>query len=428
MSKKGHRYYFVLGTNHTLCKADIVNVLSKKGVVFEIIEASEEILLIETKERVEISSIMVELGGVVKAGEIFESYSLNDFPKNFLNEITGLKFKEFFLLEKDLDIHFGISVYNGGGRFKKLNQMWFLAPMIARLIKEKLNIGYLPLKNRKLPSFLVDKRNLLNRGFELILIVGLKGIYVGKTLNIQDYKSYSFRDYGRPARDAKSGMIPPKLAKIMINLAGKDKNQIFLDPFCGSGTFLQELVLLDYKNIIGADLEEKAVIASEENINWLFEKYPLKKENYNVKLFKSDVRNLSSKISSRTIDAIVTEPYLGSPRAKFFSPSQIKKEIKELMSLYFEAFIEFKKAVKNDGVIVIIFPVFRFKNNFYYLEILDKIYELGFMNRDFLLRDPKGFELLRLNITSRNSVIFFHPGQSVSREVFVFTKIRQQLY
>lgn len=425
MSKIGHQYYFVLGTNHTLCKVDIVNILFKKGVAFEIIEASEEILLIETREKVKISSLMVELGGVAKAGEIFESYSLNDFPRNFLNEVTGLKFKEFFLPEKDLNIHFGVSVYNGGGGLKKLNQIWFLAPVIARLIKNKLNIGCLPLKDRKLPSFLVDKRNLLNRGFELILIVGLKGIYVGKTLNIQDYKSYSFRDYGRPARDAKSGMIPPKLAKIMINLAGKDKNQIFLDPFCGSGTFLQELVLLDYKNIIGTDLEEKAVIASGENVNWLFEKYSLKKENYNVKLFKSDVRNLSSKIFPRTIDAIVTEPYLGSPKAKFFSPSQIKREIKELMSLYLEAFIEFEKVIKNDGVIVIIFPVFRFKNSFYYLEILDKIHKLGFMNRDFLFEKPKGFEFLKLNITSHNSVIFFRPGQTVSREVFVFTKIRQ---
>jgi len=425
MPKKVYRYYFVLGTNHTLCKVDIVNILSKKGVVFEIIEASEEILLIETKERLEISSLMVELGSVVKAGEIFESYSLNGFPKDFLNEITGLKFKELFLLKKNLDIHFGVSVYNGGGGFKRLNQIWFWAPMMTRSIKEKLNIGYLPLKDRKLPSFLVDKRGLLYHGFELIVVVGSKGIYVGKTLSIQDYKSYSLRDYGRPARDAKSGMIPPKLAKIMINLAGKDKNQIFLDPFCGSGTFLQELVLLDYKNIIGADLEEKAIIASEENIKWLFEKYPLKRENYNIKLFKSDARNLSSKISPGTIDAIVTEPYLGSSKAKFFSPSQIKREIGELTSLYFEAFIEFKKVVKNDGVIVIIFPVFRFKNSFYYLEILDKIYELGFMNRDFLLGEPKGFELLRLNITSRNSVIFFHPDQSVSREVFVFAKTRQ---
>jgi len=138
---------------------------------------------------------------------------------------------------------------------------------------------------------------------------------------------------------------------------------------------------------------------------------------------ESDVRNLSAKIPSKKIDAIVTEPYLGSPKAKFFSPSQAKKEIEKLTIFYLKAFAEFEKLIKNDGVIVIVFPVFRFKNSFYYLEILEEIYKLGLASRNFLFDKPKGFELLKLNVTNRNSIIFFRPGQSISREILVFTKI-----
>jgi hypothetical protein len=118
----------------------------------------------------------------------------------------------------------------------------------------------------------------------------------------------------------------------------------------------------------------------------------------------------------------VTEPYLGSPKARYFNPEQIRKEIIKLEELYLAAFAEFRKVLKDSGVIVIIFPVFRFKNQFFYLEILKKLQALGFKPRDFILQKPNGFGLLNLNLTSRGSVIFFRPGQTVSREIFVFTK------
>lgn len=418
-----YRYYFVLGTNHSLSKVDIINVLLKNCVNFEILEASEEILLIETESKLEVDGLMFELGSAVKIGQIFDKYSQENFPRNFLDEITANKFKEFFLTGENMNFRFGVSVYNGGGGFKTLNKIWFLVPKIARIVKEKLGIRYLHLGEREIPSFLVDKTGFLSRGFELVMVSGNSGIYIGKTLVLQDYKNYSLRDYGRPERDAKSGMIPPKLAKMMINLAGKDKNQVFLDPFCGSGTFLQELVLLGYKNIIGTDLEERAIRSTKENLDWLFKKYSLDKDDYKIRLFKNDVRYLSSKLPTNSIDAIVTEPYLGSPRAKYFSFGQIKEEVARLVPLYISAFMEFGKLVKRDGVIVIAFPIFRFKNQFSNLEILEKIHGLGFKERGFINQKLDGSEFLKLNITPRNSIVFFHPGQTISREIFVFTKV-----
>jgi hypothetical protein len=40
---------------------------------------------------------------------------------------------------------------------------------------------------------------------------------------LQDFESYSKRDYGRPARDPRTGSLPPKLAQILINLAEPNK-------------------------------------------------------------------------------------------------------------------------------------------------------------------------------------------------------------
>ncbi|PIU36203.1 hypothetical protein COT03_00570, partial [Candidatus Shapirobacteria bacterium CG07_land_8_20_14_0_80_39_18] len=201
----------------------------------------------------------------------------------------------------------------------------------------------------------------------------------------------------------------------------KNKEDIFLDPFCGSGTFLQELILLGYGNVIGSDAGVVAIKDTKVNLEWLFKNYPeIKKEDYKIELFECDARSLSSKIPPQKIDAIVTEPYLGSAKRKFFEPEQIKKEISQLEDLYLSAFQEFKKVLRDNGEVVIIFPVFRYQNQFFHLQILDKIYSLGFRSGRFLSEGVKGRELLQLQITKRNSVIFFRPGQLLSREILLF--------
>ncbi|MBQ6317967.1 MAG: hypothetical protein IJI13_10660 [Oscillospiraceae bacterium] len=53
-----------------------------------------------------------------------------------------------------------------------------------------------------------------------------------KVIGVQDIDAYAKRDQARPARDAKVGMLPPKLAQILINLCGPIKpGATILDPF-----------------------------------------------------------------------------------------------------------------------------------------------------------------------------------------------------
>jgi len=424
MNKKSFSYCFILGINHTLAKVEIINILLANNIKFKIIEASQETLIISSQEKIEGLKLINISGNIAKLAKIFADLPLNGFSPKFLEEIVQEDFGDSVL--------FGVSVYGSGGGAKKLNEIWRLVPRLCPEIKNSLialgkKVRFLPPKERKLSTVSVDKNLLSKQGLEIVLCVSQEKIYVGKTIAVQDYESYSFRDYSRPRRDMKSGMIPPKLAKTMINLANKDKKQFFLDPFCGMGTILEELVLLGYKNIIGTDIQEKAIVDSRVNLDWLFQNYrSLEKADYHINLKKCDVRNLSKTIFSQKIDAIITEPYLGSPQLKYFNPRQIKNETRKIESLYLDAFREFKKILSKEGVVVIVFPVFRFRNKFFYLEILDEIKRLGFKRKRFLSPTiaESTAKLLQLKITKRGSIVYYRPGQTVSREIFIFISTR----
>ena len=86
-----------------------------------------------------------------------------------------------------------------------------------------------------------------------------------RVIQVQNINAYARRDQERPARDAKVGMLPPKLAQILINLAGELRSgATVLDPFCGTGVVLQEALLMGYR-AYGTDVSERMVEYSQRN-------------------------------------------------------------------------------------------------------------------------------------------------------------------
>lgn len=83
---------------------------------------------------------------------------------------------------------------------------------------------------------------------------------------------------------------PPKVAQMMINLAGPDRHKILLDPFCGSGTILQEAALLNFQKIYGSDQNSQAVKDSQVNLDWLRKNFGIKTD---ITVGKMNVKNLS---------------------------------------------------------------------------------------------------------------------------------------
>jgi len=389
-------YGFVLGTNHSLCKVEICAVLQSRNIDFKIIASSEEILIIEANE-------------VPKINEFGSTAKLVKFYKD-LNEII------LEVPSTTKNITYGVSVYNGGGRFKQLNQLWYDAPTIAREMRDimreyRIKGGFLQLKDRILSTVSVNENLLKTGGFELVLASGADKTYIGKTLEVQHYEEYSERDYGRPERDDEAGMVPPKIAKMMVNLAQLPKEAKILDPFCGSGTYLMEELLLGYKNIVGSDLDIKAVERSKKNLEWQF-------GDLKINIRSIDALRLGQ--FYKDIDAIITEPFLGSTKLRVMRRDQVLKEREFLEKFYLDVFAQYKKVLKQGGKIVMILPVIRYKSEFYYLDIIDKIQKLGFSRLPYCENQKE----LGLNLTERGTIVYYRPKQTVSREIFVWQLLK----
>jgi hypothetical protein len=103
--------------------------------------------------------------------------------------------------------------------------------------------------------------------------------------------------------DAFVGMLPPKLAQIMLNLATKGERGLQIwDPFCGLGTTLIEAFQAGYSHLLGSDIADDMVIATQTNTS----QFALQ----NLDVFYHDARRIDTKkLTCPTV--IVTEGMLG---------------------------------------------------------------------------------------------------------------------
>ncbi|MDO8260285.1 MAG: DNA methyltransferase, partial [Candidatus Magasanikbacteria bacterium] len=249
-----------------------------------------------------------------------------------------------------------------------------------------------------------------------ILIEDKHNVLIGKTLAVQPFKELSYRDYDRPAKDSKSGMLPPKLAQIMINLSGVSEDEILLDPFCGSGTVLMEGLLMGIKKVIGSDISKKAIDDTKINTDWAIDKFNISNQSYSLTL--KSATELSSFLDKKSIDAIVTEPYLGPQRGDH----EIRKVKQELEKLYSDTIREFKKVLKPNGRIVMLWPCFVTNRDMRITNSTSRNTELSYLNPDFsgfkiVSPLPKELRNDKIKTTNRNTLIYGREGQRVWREI-----------
>jgi len=405
------KYFFILGQNPTLSSVEIISLLSDKTTLFA---ASPDAIILEATQELDIGQLMARLGGTVKVGQIFD-VSPDMEPKDIAENIPRVPGKKSY---------FGFSFYKIDNQIttkefqNKCRKIKNLAMPIKDLLAEVGTAArWVTSKEPNLSSVVVKKNKLLTEaGAEIVFLIDKEKIYLGKTLAVQEFENLSFRDYGRPARSMRVGLMPPKLAKVMINLTRVEKNAKILDPFCGFATILEEAMLWGYENLTGTDINAETLAGAKKNLEWLVKIYNLKPKTYN--LIESDVRRLSEKFSPRSVDAIITEPYLGPPLHGNESPERIQQIIKELSDLYLAAFREFKKILKLDGKIVILFPVFHTEKQDFFLPIIEEIKKIGFAAADPLPKDLEKYSFLK--ITERNSIIYSRPDQKVFREILIF--------
>ncbi|MCX6744461.1 MAG: DNA methyltransferase [Candidatus Parcubacteria bacterium] len=392
------QYFFILGKNPILSEAEIVAVLGFNDKKFKVLKFLDKVLVLDMEKELDVEWLNARLGGTVKIGKILDQmYELDEFEDKFLEQVTFGSGKAFF----------GFSLYplyriNHIEKFqKKLNAI--AMNIKSRLRDEKqISSRYVVSKEPELSSVIVAKNKLLKNGAEICFFIDKEVIIFGQTLAVQAFEEFGARDYSRPGRDQVSGMLPPKLARMMINLAQVKSEAVILDPFVGSGTILQEALVLGYQNLIGSDNSDRAIEDTKKNLDWLFEKS--KVESLKSKVMKLDVKDLSAKFDANSIDAIITEPYLGPALRGNESQAQIEKTINSLESVYLSAFVQFAKVLSKGGKVVMVFPIYNVRNFQSNLDILLQIEKLGFV---------------KLN---KEELVYFRENQFVRRSIVIFKK------
>ncbi len=263
-----------------------------------------------------------KLGGTVKIAKNIGHVSTED-------EIPE-KISEFLLSLKLPKIDFGISGIEGYSKQVKRNLEDF--GIKARFV--------LPKEGNELSSVVVKKQKLI----EIIVRPEGEGFAIGQTIWVQNFEDWNERDYGRPAVDPHAGMLPPKIARMMVNISG---GRTILDPFCGVGTVLAEGLMVG-ASVIGSDVSKAQVERTQKNLEWLGKKP--------FKVFENDARNVSSKITEK-VDAIVTEPDLG-PNNENHLRSQAGNLREKLGYLYISALTDWQKVLKPGGKVVMVIPSF----------------------------------------------------------------------
>ena len=304
---------------------------------------------------------------------------------------------EKFLLESGFDGKFviGVSDYSKGANTRKTQAQ---ALKIKRVLKKSgKSVRVLENKATTLSTATVFHNQLGEKPgrFELILVD--KKWYVG--IGVQNINAYRDRDQNRPARDAKNGMLPPKLAQILINLCGKlPENARILDPFCGTGVVLQEALLMGY-HAYGTDVNERIVGFAKKNLDWL--------EMGDFTLACGDATDYTWE---QPIDAVAFEGYLGPPMSN--APAEIKlKEIKNDLSLLYRNVLSNLSSQLKSGVpVVMALPAWlRPDGHYQRLNLLDEI-------------DALGYNVLKYKNLSQNDLLYFREGQVVAREIIVLRK------
>lgn len=274
-------------------------------------------------------------------------------------------------------------------------------------------------------TVLLHELDLLSgkHGCEIVLIKRDDFVWAGQTVAAHDPNSYTKRDIEKPARDMRVGLLPPKLAQILLNfglwLVESDKKKeetekkkkkkdplTVLDPFCGSGVILMEALLRGWP-VLGSDVSLKSVNGTEKNLDWTRKEWEILKRDVPSTVWKQDA---AKAFELRELPSmVVTETTLGESLIK-------KPTLKEISSHKSEAekvecaFIE-NAAKSLPGVpLVCTFPVWVGSGDPVFLEkVWRVIADCGY--------EPVLPPGVSTDVAVHKSLLYRRPDQFVARQI-----------
>jgi tRNA (guanine10-N2)-dimethyltransferase len=340
------------------------------------------------------------LGGTMKSAKLLTRLEKTELVGAFKYLQESIPEHLQYLPEGKLQ--FGVSVYGF-----KAQRDWLLKQMLSlkKVIKKTgQSVRIIENKSEALESAQILYNKLTGPlGWEILLIRDGADMIIAQTTAVQDIDDYAKRDFGRPMRDAFVGMLPPKLAQTMINLANPAEGAVVLDPFCGTGVVLQEALLLNHP-VYGSDLSEKMVRYTSDNLNWLQEEYEIPK-NWQVE--EADATNHTWK---QPVDAVVCETYLGQPLSGLPDRQKLDQIMAEANTIA-EGFLKnLAPQLKKGTRLCVALPAWHTgQNKFLHLKMLDQLSVLGYNRLEFVHAE-------------KSDLIYRRENQTVARELTILEK------
>jgi tRNA G10 N-methylase Trm11 len=431
-------YIALLGRQPALSMAELERLYGGSNVAW----FSDTSATIETTAPINIES----LGGSLKVGRVTATFARGDW-----RQISMKLVQAYSQAWKDFDgkLTLGISAYGFDASSRDIQKTGIV--LKQKLKQSGTSLRLIPNQESALSSATShhNKLGLSNNKVELMVFRSRSGkVIIAESIGAQNITALARRDQERPKRDAFVGMLPPKLAQIMINLAtpasshealaswqhlqpeleatpgpefkpgakplprsegrsddnADTRGLCILDPFCGTGVLLQEAALLGY-NVYGTDLSEKMIRYSRDNLNWLQETHHIKVDWY---LHEGDAMTTKWQ---QPIDAVACEAYLGQPFSAPPSPSKLI-EVRGNCDHIISAFLQnIAGQLKPGTPLCVGVPAWRATDgSFTHLPLINKLEQLGFHH-------------IQLKNVRTNDLLYYREDQVVARELLILTKI-----
>lgn len=360
------------------------------------------------KESLEPASLD-RLGGTLKLARIVAVLDAVAWPKVASYLRSDLPFVVNFAGEGKLQL--GLSTYG----FPITPQKLMASGLELKKILKKATNRSVRLVSSKdalhLSTPQVIHNNLDRSGYEIVVLRSGNKTIIARTIAEQDIEAYAKRDQLRPKRDARVGMLPPKLAQIIVNLASnglqtsKDTTQLrVLDPFCGTGVVLQEALLMSYK-ATGSDLEARMISYTKGNLEWLAETF--KVDTSDIPLTVGDATSLTW---PEPFDLVASETYLGQPMTQLPPPEKLDTIVRTCNVIIQQFLRNIGGQIPSGTRLCLAIPAWNKSiNQFKHLPLLDHLEQLGYNRVSFVH-------------SSNTDLIYFRENQIVARQLVVITR------
>ncbi len=425
-------YAFILGRKNRLSTAELLSVFNRQteiGNTVHIIDITPEAVIAAFEKPLSRPQDSLNLlGGTVKIVEIFAETNFNEEK---LSSIIGEYLTDNCAFS-DTKLPYGLSVHSFTQKNEEILKK--LLTKIKKFLKEKgVNSRFINKNFTNLKTAAVIGEKLIQKGAEIVLINGGHKVFAGRTIAIQDIEAYGRRDFERPHRDPRLGMLPPKVAQIMINLGGltdinppeiqpgelKNHHPLTLyDPFVGIGTLLTEGLLMGY-SVIGSDINPEVIEKSRKNINWIISDKNVFKQTH--RLFEKDATLLEKSDVPMKIDLIVTESYLGPPQSRLPSTEEINRIFGGIEDMVYKFLRAAYRLIDAGSPLIISIPAYRGRENYHFIENVPEIARKMGFHIDPAIPHQIAAKY-NLPIHNRESIIYDRPDQTVAREIFKLIK------